>query len=303
MAEKKAKRYYWLKLQDDFFRDKTIKKLRKIAGGDTYTIIYLKLMLLSLEDNGRLFFDKIDDSFCEELALEIDEDEENVKITVNCLIHLGLLEEISEDEYFLNRVPEATGTETDKARLMRRLRDNRRLQAFIEDHSSSPEVIEGYSGLSGVIEDRSALSSDINGNNVTKALPTSYTEIDIYKEKESNIDIERESKPKAYDNSFEEFWKHYPKKADKKKAEKIFLKIIKSGKVTTEQLIEAVEKQKKSVQWQDVTYIPNATTWLNNDRWEDELKMAKQQPKLKNGLSPEMEHDYDLKELARRAKE
>lgn len=37
-----AKRYYWLKLPDGFFRQKAIKKLRKIAGGDTYTIIYLK---------------------------------------------------------------------------------------------------------------------------------------------------------------------------------------------------------------------------------------------------------------------
>jgi hypothetical protein len=36
------KRYYWLKLQDGFFDSKRIKKLRKLAGGDTYTIIYLK---------------------------------------------------------------------------------------------------------------------------------------------------------------------------------------------------------------------------------------------------------------------
>lgn len=39
MAEKK---YYWLKMTDQFFEDKAIKKLRKIAGGDTYTIIYKK---------------------------------------------------------------------------------------------------------------------------------------------------------------------------------------------------------------------------------------------------------------------
>ena len=43
------KRYYWLKLMDDFFDSKRIKKLRKMAGGDTYTIIYLKMQLLSLK--------------------------------------------------------------------------------------------------------------------------------------------------------------------------------------------------------------------------------------------------------------
>ena len=49
-----AKRYYWLKLKADWFSDKRIKKLRSIAGGDTHTIIYLKMMLLSLKDEGKL---------------------------------------------------------------------------------------------------------------------------------------------------------------------------------------------------------------------------------------------------------
>ena len=46
MAEKK---YYWLKMTDQFFEDKAIKKLRKIAGGDTYTIIYLKMLLTAIK--------------------------------------------------------------------------------------------------------------------------------------------------------------------------------------------------------------------------------------------------------------
>ena len=37
MAE--AKRYYWLRFRDDFFDSKRIKKLRRMAGGDTYVII------------------------------------------------------------------------------------------------------------------------------------------------------------------------------------------------------------------------------------------------------------------------
>ena len=45
-----GKRYYWLKLPDDFFGDKAIKRLRKIAGGDTYVIIYLKMMQIRLKD-------------------------------------------------------------------------------------------------------------------------------------------------------------------------------------------------------------------------------------------------------------
>lgn len=121
MSEK-TKKYYWLKLKEDFFNDKAIKKLRKIAGGDTYTIIYLKLMLLSLRDEGKLYYEGIEDTFYDELALEIDEDPENVKVTIIYLNKMGLMEEISSTEAFLTRIPESIGSETAKAELMRKSR-------------------------------------------------------------------------------------------------------------------------------------------------------------------------------------
>lgn len=88
------KRYYWLKLKDNFFYEKSIKKLRKIAGGDTYTIIYLKLLLKSMKTDGKLYFDGVEDTFCEEIALDIDEDAENVKIAMMYLQEVGLLKNV-----------------------------------------------------------------------------------------------------------------------------------------------------------------------------------------------------------------
>ena len=96
-----SKRYYWLKLQKDFFTQPKIKKLRKIAGGDTYTIIYLKMQLLSLSNGGKLFFDGIEESFSEEIALTIDEDPDNVKVTVQYLLSQGLIEPCSETEFLM----------------------------------------------------------------------------------------------------------------------------------------------------------------------------------------------------------
>lgn len=58
MAEKK---YYWLKMTDQFFEDKAIKKLRKIAGGDTYTIIYLKMLLTAIKQGNKMYFEGIED--------------------------------------------------------------------------------------------------------------------------------------------------------------------------------------------------------------------------------------------------
>ena len=77
-----AKRFYWLKLKEDFFRDKAMKKLRKLAGGDTYTIIYLKMMLLSISAKGYLYYEGVEDDFCSELALDLDENTEDVKLAV-----------------------------------------------------------------------------------------------------------------------------------------------------------------------------------------------------------------------------
>ena len=116
------KRYYWLKLQNDFFSRKEIKRLRRIAGGDTLTIIYLKMLCRSLKDNGKLYYDGLDNDFVSELAMDIDEDTENVQITVNYLIKTGLLEQIDEIEYTLKDAESNTGSETAAAGRMRRCR-------------------------------------------------------------------------------------------------------------------------------------------------------------------------------------
>lgn len=121
------KRYYWLKLPEDFFRQKEIKQLRKIAGGDTFTIIYLKMLLRSLKDDGRLYYEGIDDDFVSELALDIDEDAENVKITVAFLIAKGILVQSSDDEYALLTADKMTGSECYSAERVRRFREKQQL--------------------------------------------------------------------------------------------------------------------------------------------------------------------------------
>ena len=124
----KVKRYFWLKLGKDFFDQKEIKLLRKIAGGDTYTIIYLKILLLSLENDGKVYFDGVATSFAEEIALEIDEDAENVGVCMKFLEQKGLLVYESEDEMDLTALPEMVGSESESARRMRKHRQNKVLQ-------------------------------------------------------------------------------------------------------------------------------------------------------------------------------
>lgn len=123
-----SRKYYWLKLQHNFFNEKRIKKLRKIAGGDTYTIIYLKMQLLSLENEGKLYFDNVEKTFEEEIALELDEDVEDVKVTILYLLSCGMLEKI-DDEYTLTEAQKNIGSETESAERVRKYRE-KQLQAL-----------------------------------------------------------------------------------------------------------------------------------------------------------------------------
>ena len=132
-----AKRYFWLKLKDDFFRDKRIKKLRKIAGGDTYTVIYLKLMLRSLETDGIIEYEGVESSFAEELSLDLDEDADNVQVTLAYLLQSGLLIDIGENQYLLPTVKENTGGETASAQ---RVRDFRARQKALQCNTNETHV-------------------------------------------------------------------------------------------------------------------------------------------------------------------
>lgn len=120
----KNKRYYWIQLAQDFFKSKEMKLLRKIAGGDTHTIIYLKMMLISLEDGGHIYYDGLADNLAEEIALVIDENVEDIKITLIFLESKGLLARNSDRDYFLEQVPEMVGSETASARRVRKFREN-----------------------------------------------------------------------------------------------------------------------------------------------------------------------------------
>jgi len=81
------------------------------------------------------------------------------------------------------------------------------------------------------------------------------------------------------DEHFEQFWKAYPKKVGKGAARKAWGK-IRPTESLTEKIIRAVETAKGSSQWQldHGQYIPHPATWLNQERWEDELSPAEAVP-------------------------
>ena len=125
----KSDKYYWLRLKDDFFSSKRIKKLRKLAGGDTYVIIYLKMQLIAMKNDGIIQYTGLEKSFSEELSLDIDEDVDNVQVTLSYLISTGLAETSDNINFFFPYAVENVGSESSSAARVRALRARQKEQA------------------------------------------------------------------------------------------------------------------------------------------------------------------------------
>lgn len=136
-----GKRFFWLKLQEDFFQQKAMKKLRRMERGEILTIIYLKMQLASLRNGGVIAFEGFGDSFAEELSLQLDEREEDVSSTVEFLVKCGLMEQIeSTDSYILPEAIRSTGSEGDSAARVRAFREKKALQCN-DDSLQSEEAL------------------------------------------------------------------------------------------------------------------------------------------------------------------
>ena len=74
------------------------------------------------------------------------------------------------------------------------------------------------------------------------------------------------------EHAFNEFWKAYPKKRDKKKSHIKFLSVCKNEQVY-KSIMDGLGKQVASADWlkNNGQYIPYPTTWLNGERWNDEV--------------------------------
>jgi len=123
MRVSSGKRYYWLKLKEDFFTSKRIKKLRNMAGGDTYLIIYLKLQLKAMKTDGLITFDHLEDNIADELALDLDENPDDIRATLIYLTSCGLAETSEQEQFFFPYAVENVGSETSSAARVRAFRD------------------------------------------------------------------------------------------------------------------------------------------------------------------------------------
>ncbi len=85
---------------------------------------------------------------------------------------------------------------------------------------------------------------------------------------------ELEALPPFDQEKFELFWKEYPVKKAKKVAEKIWQRMGVDDALF-EKIMSALAKHKVCIQWTKNRgqYIPHPPTWLNQERWNDEVEL------------------------------
>jgi len=77
---------------------------------------------------------------------------------------------------------------------------------------------------------------------------------------------------------FEQFWQHYTRIIAKRAAQKAFDRLTKDEQTHA---IEAIEEHVAywKLKGTEMDYVPHASTWLNQGRWEDILDMTPKEVK------------------------
>lgn len=237
------KKYYWLKLKENFFDDDTISFIEEQKNGILYVNFYLKMCLKSLKTEGnliRLVGENLIPYDVNSLAKLTNTPVDTVRVAMDLFEKIGLVKIQETGEIYLAQIKEMIGKETDKAELMRRKRAKDKLI----------------------------------GNNVTQMLPKCYPEIEKDIDKEKEIEIEKDTNIEIINDweiKFDKFYKNYPKKVQKQNVKKWFKKNNPNNELFNI-IMNKLEEFKQSNNWKkdNGQYIPYPTTWLNQKRWEDE---------------------------------
>ncbi len=136
------KKYYWMKLKEDFFEDDTIEWLEEQPNGKEYALFYLKLCLKSLKSDGVLIR-KVGDMLVPYDAMKLSEmtrtDVDTVVVAMELFKEIKLVEILENGEIYLSSLQDMVGMETSEAQRKRLYRQNNK------NLGHCPDIVQGVS--------------------------------------------------------------------------------------------------------------------------------------------------------------
>lgn len=158
------KRYYWLKLKEDFFEQDEIKVVESMENGKDYIIFYLKLVLKSINTGGELRFKKAIPYDDKMLSTITGTNIDVVRSAIKLFSQLGMIEVWDDGTLYMLATEAMIGSESSSARRVRRHRERKAIE-----QKEEPKALQ------------------CNGNE-TK----SNTDIDTDKDKDKERDTDKE---------------------------------------------------------------------------------------------------------------
>lgn len=137
------KKYYYLKLKENFFESEELVILESQENGMEYSLILLKMYLRSLKGEGKLMFRNLIPYTPETLAKVLRYDVEIVKKAIDIFESLGLIEKLDGGAIFMTDIQTFIGessTEADRKRAYRaRIEREMEAQRQSQNHGTGRE--------------------------------------------------------------------------------------------------------------------------------------------------------------------
>jgi len=176
------KKFYWIKLQKDFFKQHTIKVIEAMPNGKDYILFYLKLLVESVSHNGNLRFSDTIPYNAEMLAAVTNTNVDTVRSATKVFTELKMMDVLDDQTIYMTELQKMVGCETEWAAKKRMQRATN--QSLLKDNAKT------IKGQKGTMSDKSIELRDKsidNKENIEKTPDKPATEFPYEQLRESFI--------------------------------------------------------------------------------------------------------------------
>ena len=120
-------KYYWLKLKRDFFKRHDVRIIEEMPNGKDYILFYLKLLLESVDHEGRLRFNDTIPYNEQMLSVITHTNIDIVRSAMRVFMDLQLVDILDDQTIYMTEVEKLVGSETSVAERVRKHREKQKM--------------------------------------------------------------------------------------------------------------------------------------------------------------------------------
>lgn len=216
-----SKKYFWLKLNVDFFEREEVKLIENMPNGKEYIIFYVKLLLKSANSDGKLLFKDVIPYTEDMLATVTGINVDVVRTAVKLFLKLGLMQKLSDGALFMLETQKMIGCETEYAKKKREYREKKKVEAIEDKSGTKKDIVQ--------IEDRTKKDIEKTDDDIVQ-IGEKTKKDNVLQEIDIEIEREKEIREKEKENSLTH------SQSIKEKFSNLLLMIAQATKTTVHQV-------------------------------------------------------------------